>query len=123
MWSLQMLGGMAYVAGMAVMLVNHARTWLKRARPYAVPFIMWSLAKNESDGQPGASQCPGRCSVELRQESGCLDEIELASRTECTAKLGIFVALAVLLAFIIEVVPVFVFPNANAPKNCDRSPL
>ena len=127
MWSLQMLGGMAYVAGMAVMLVIHARTWLKRARPYAVPVHHVESGKEPnrtvSNPEP-ASVLEDVPVLNFAKKVDVWTRLSWHRELECAPrKLGIFVVLAVLLAFIIEVVPVFVFPNANAPKIASVRPL
>ncbi len=119
MWSLQLVGGLLYSVGFVVMLVNYAMTWLKRSGAYDVPVHHAESSTEEvrfvSEAEP----------VSVLETAPVLDfakRLEICSRLnwhrkweESPRRIGYLVALAVLLAFVVEVVPMFVFAGSNVP--------
>tara|TARA_B110000495_G_C23037492_1_gene620241 strand:- start:889 stop:3216 length:2328 start_codon:yes stop_codon:yes gene_type:complete len=119
MWSLQLVGGLVYAAGFMVMLANYGMTWLKRSGAYEVPIHY----------QDGSSErirpVSGPVPVSVLETAPVLNiakRLDIWSRLnwhrqweESPRRIGFLVALVVVLAFVVEVVPMFVFAASNVP--------
>lgn len=126
MWSLQMLGGLAYSIGFVVMLVNYARTWLNRTAPYEVP-----LYHQESYSEPtrSVSHSEPLSVLEAVPVLNLAKKVDVWTRLnwhrqweESPRKMGVLVALVILIAFMVEVAPVFVFASSNVPEIASVKP-
>lgn len=125
-WSLQMLGGLIYFIGMGVMLANYAKTWMNRAKPYQV--LVYHEEKNAHQNLPVSDPEP----VSILEAAPVLNvakKVDIWTRLtwhqqweESPRKIGFLVALVVLAAFTIEVVPLFVFASSNVPEIASVKP-
>jgi cytochrome c oxidase cbb3-type subunit I/II len=126
MWSLQMLGGLIYSVGLVVMLANYAKTWLNRVTPYEVPLyhVESNAKQNRSvqDAEP-ASALEAAPVLDLARKVDIWTRLNWHRRwEESPRKIGFLVVLVVLIAFAVEVVPMFVFASSNVPEIASVKP-
>ena len=125
-WSLQMLGGLAYFVGLGVMLANYTKTWMHRAKPYQVP--VYHVEASTKQSRPVSTPEP----VSILEAAPVLNvakKVDIWTRLnwhqyweESPLKIGVLGALVMLLAFTIEVVPLFVFSGSNVPEIASVQP-
>lgn len=125
-WSLQMLGGLIYFVGLSVMLANYARTWMNRTRPYQVPLYHeeknLKQSRSVSDPEP-ASILESAPVLDLAKKVDIWTRLNWHQQWEGSPrKIGFFVALVLLVAFSIEIVPLFVFAGSNVPEIASVKP-
>jgi len=127
MWSLQMLGGLAYAVGFVVMLINYVRTWRNHKTPYEVPLYH----QESSDERTRLTSCSEPASVlESAPVLHLAKKVDVWTRLgwhrsweDNPRKMGVLVAMLVLLAFTVEVVPMFVFANSSVPRIASVKPF
>ncbi|MBD53598.1 MAG: cytochrome C oxidase Cbb3 [Rhodopirellula sp.] len=125
-WSLQMLGGLVYFVGLGVMLANYTKTWMNRAKPYQV--TVYHVESNAKQNRPVSTPEP----VSILEAAPVLNvakKVDIWTRLnwhqqweESPRKIGVLVALVVLVAFTIELVPLFVFASSNVPEIASVQP-
>ena len=119
MWSLQLVGTLVYALGFVVMLINYSMTWLKRSGAYEVPIY------HPEGTSKQIRSAPEPVLVSVLEAAPVLDfakRLDIWSRLkwhrqweQSPRRIGFLVALAVVLAFVVEVVPMFVFASSNVP--------
>jgi cytochrome c oxidase cbb3-type subunit I/II len=118
MWWLRILGGLLFVAGVVLMLVNYVMTWMTRPASYEVPvYQAVRLSRTEPVNEPvrGTSTLEDAPVLDAARSLQVWSRMDWHRRWErLPVKFTVLTTLAVVIASLFEMIPTFLI-RSNVP--------